>query len=105
MSQRLRIDPTACSGHGLCAELLPEQVTLDEWGYPILADQPVPARLRRAARRAVTACPALALRLAPVPAPPGSGRGGPAGQPQRPFRANSEVAQNPSLASRATLDP
>ncbi len=60
---RLRLDPTRCSGHGLCAELLGEQVALDEWGYPILADRDIPADLLADARRAVTDCPALALRL------------------------------------------
>ena len=43
MTAKLRVNPIACSGHGLCAELLPELVTLDEWGFPIVADQPVPA--------------------------------------------------------------
>jgi ferredoxin len=64
MNQRLRVNPIACSGHGLCAELLPERVRLDEWGYPIISAEPVPASLRKAARRAVTDCPALALLLA-----------------------------------------
>jgi ferredoxin len=50
-------------GHGLCAELLPELITLDEWGYPVLPGQPVPRPLERQARRAVTGCPALALTL------------------------------------------
>jgi DMSO/TMAO reductase YedYZ heme-binding membrane subunit/ferredoxin len=59
----LRVNPIACSGHGLCAELLPELITLDRWGYPMLADQPVPARLVARARRAVTDCPLLALSL------------------------------------------
>ena len=59
----LRVNPIACSGHGLCAELLPELITLDRWGYPMLADQPVPAWLVARARRAVTDCPALALLL------------------------------------------
>ena len=63
MGRQLRVDPVACAGHGACAELLPELITLDEWGYPIAADQPVPGDLRRAARRAVAACPALALAL------------------------------------------
>jgi ferredoxin len=63
MNKQLRVDPTACTGHGLCAELLPELITLDEWGYPILAGQPVPRGLDREARRAVTDCPALALKL------------------------------------------
>ena len=60
---RLRVNPVACSGHGACAELLPELISLDEWGYPVLADAPVPPALDRPARRAVAACPALALLL------------------------------------------
>ena len=66
MGVQLRVDPVACTGHGACAELLPELITLDEWGYPIVADQPVPHGLRRAARRAVSSCPALALALTRV---------------------------------------
>jgi ferredoxin len=61
---QLQVNPVACAGHGLCAELLPELITLDEWGYPILAHGPLPVSLERPARRAVAACPALALRLA-----------------------------------------
>jgi ferredoxin len=64
MRKQLRVNPIDCVGHGLCAEILPELVTLDEWGYPILAAQPVPRTLERQARRAVTDCPALALTLA-----------------------------------------
>ena len=60
---RLRLDPTRCSGHGLCAELLGEHIALDEWGYPIIADRDISAQLLADARRAVTDCPALALRL------------------------------------------
>ena len=67
MTRKLVVNPTACSGHGLCAELLPELISLDEWGYPVIADRAVPPRLARQARRAVTDCPALALRLAPAP--------------------------------------
>jgi ferredoxin len=66
MKEELRVDPTICSGHGLCAELLPELVTLDEWGYPIVTRGAVPRALERHARRAVTDCPALALKLLPV---------------------------------------
>jgi ferredoxin len=61
---RLRVNPIACSGHGVCAELLPELISLDEWGYPVIADAPIPASLRKQARRVVTDCPALALMLA-----------------------------------------
>lgn len=60
---RLRIDPIRCHAHGLCAELLPELIRLDEWGYPIIEDPLVPPAMRRSARAAVTACPTLALRL------------------------------------------
>jgi ferredoxin len=63
MDERLRVNPILCSGHGLCAELLPEQIDLDEWGYPLLSDQPVPSQLRPLARRAVSDCPVLALML------------------------------------------
>jgi ferredoxin len=64
---RLHIDWTACDGRGLCAELLPELLTEDDWGYPVPRDgtpEPaVPRQLALAARRAVDRCPALALRL------------------------------------------
>ena len=69
MSQHLRVNPIACSGHGACAELLPELIALDEWGCPVVDAAPVPALLRRRARRAVTDCPALALRLTTDPGP------------------------------------
>jgi ferredoxin len=62
---RLVVNPIDCAGHGVCAELLPEAVTLDEWGYPVLDPRPLPPGLSRHARRAVAACPALALRLVP----------------------------------------
>jgi len=64
VSRVLRLNPVACAGHGACAELLPELISLDEWGYPVLAPGPVSAGLARRARRAVAACPALALALA-----------------------------------------
>jgi ferredoxin len=66
VKKELRVDPTACSGHGLCAELLPELIRLDEWGYPVVAREPVPRSLGRHVRRAVTDCPTLALRLLPA---------------------------------------
>jgi ferredoxin len=59
----LAIDWPACRARGLCAELLPEHVTLDEWGYPVLHG-PVPARLRDLVVEAVRACPYRALRVA-----------------------------------------
>lgn len=59
----LRVDPIACRAHGLCAELLPEMIELDEWGYPVLASRTVPRTLLADAREAVAACPTLALKL------------------------------------------
>jgi ferredoxin len=58
----LRVDPILCRAHGLCAELLPESVDLDEWGYAI-ARRPVPPLAVAEARAAVAACPTLALTL------------------------------------------
>jgi ferredoxin len=63
MSLRIEVDPIKCEAHGLCAELLPERITLDEWGYPLIDGAPVPASLAGLARRAARACPTLALRL------------------------------------------
>jgi ferredoxin len=60
---RLRVDPINCHAHGVCAELLPELISLDEWGYPIVEDEDLPRELVKTARRAVQACPALALSL------------------------------------------
>ena len=60
---RLRVNPIDCAAHGLCAELLPEWVSLDEWGYPVVDGQPLPAQLVKQAKRAVKACPTLDLRL------------------------------------------
>ena len=59
----LRVDWQACDARGLCVELLPELVTLDDWGYPIVSG-PVPGHLVPEARTAVRACPKLALSLA-----------------------------------------
>jgi ferredoxin len=60
---RLRVNMIACDAHGVCAELFPERVSLDEWGYPMIDDEPIPHQLMPHARRAVTNCPKLALLL------------------------------------------
>ena len=59
---KLRVNPITCEAHGLCAELFPERIELDEWGYPIVTGD-VPSELERHARRAAAECPTLALRL------------------------------------------
>jgi ferredoxin len=64
-SQRssIRIDWTTCDRRGLCAELLPELIALDEWGFPVVHSGPIPGELLRHARRAAAACPTLALHI------------------------------------------
>ncbi|HET7449512.1 MAG TPA: ferredoxin [Gaiellaceae bacterium] len=57
----LRVDPIACDGHGLCAELFPERVSLDDWGYPIIDPTPIPGALERVGSRAIRQCPKRAL--------------------------------------------
>lgn len=61
-TKQLRVDWPVCRAHGLCHELLPEVVRLDEWGYPIITGEITP-RLMDDAKAAVRACPRLALRL------------------------------------------
>ena len=41
MDKRLRVDWIKCDGYGLCGDLLPELIDLDEWRYPILRPGPV----------------------------------------------------------------
>ena len=62
MTEQLRVDWPICRGRGLCHELAPDLVSLDEWGYPIVSGS-VPPKLRADAKAAVRACPQLALRL------------------------------------------
>ena len=60
---RLRVDPIACDGRGLCAEVLPELITLDDWGFPIIRAEDIPPGLRAGVAEAFRLCPRLALRL------------------------------------------
>jgi ferredoxin len=62
-SPRLAVDRIRCDGRGLCAELLPELIDLDDWGYPIIRESAIPPSLETLARRAVASCPVLALRI------------------------------------------
>jgi ferredoxin len=60
---RITIDPVACTAYGYCAELLPEAISLDEWGYPIVDNRPLPADLMALARRAARDCPTRAITV------------------------------------------
>ena len=89
MKHRLAVNPIACDGHGICAQLLPELIGLDEWGYPMLAEFEVPQHLKPLARRAIRLCPTLALRLEAASAerrPPTGGAHDPVGTGARQAR-------------------
>ncbi len=73
---RLQLDPTNCDGYGICAQLLPEVISRDPWGFPIIGQTDtgtgferdrrsaeVHAELHHLAHRAVVSCPKFALRL------------------------------------------
>lgn len=82
---RLRLDPTKCDAFGMCMELLPERITLDDWGYPIIDGRPLTGRLLELATDAVAACPRTALFIddeaqqlsAPADGRPAPGRASP----------------------------
>lgn len=72
---RLHIDWTRCEGRGPCAELLPELLERDDWGYPLVRagsrrpsrDPEVPVNMEKYAKAAVKRCPGLALNLLEPP--------------------------------------
>jgi ferredoxin len=66
MTDQLVVDWTRCDGHGLCAALLPTSITLDDWGYPMINTERIVREPQPNVRRAVSVCPALALRLDPA---------------------------------------
>lgn len=67
----LHIDWTRCEGRGLCAEILEDAITRDDWGYPLSrratpqsrADIPIRTPELDDADEAVRLCPVLALKL------------------------------------------
>jgi ferredoxin len=61
---RLRVNPTLCTGYGYCAEIVPELIEVDDWGYPIVDGRAIDAdQLLRHARKAIATCPRQALLL------------------------------------------
>lgn len=91
------IDRIACDGFGMCAELVPELIVLDDWGFPIIKPGAVPDRLAENAKRAVAVCPVLALRLQKIAAPAGE----PAPSPAAGLRAASGPRAPMAPARRA----
>jgi ferredoxin len=66
MPMRISIDPVLCEAYGYCAELLPEIIDLDEWGYPMVDSRRLPDALIAMGKRAVRDCPRRAISLKPV---------------------------------------
>jgi ferredoxin len=72
--QQLMVDPVACDGVGMCAQLAADVVTLDTWGYPVVPREGLTGDGARQAARAVAGCPRRALLLVPSKAPASTGR-------------------------------
>jgi ferredoxin len=70
---RLEVDWILCDGFGLCSDLLPDLIGLDDWRYPILDPGPVDRKRLHEAQRAVDCCPVKALKLQPISAHARSG--------------------------------
>lgn len=64
---QLHVDWTRCDGRGLCTELLPHQLTRDDWGYPLARTRErhpqIAPEYTADARQAVQLCPRIALSL------------------------------------------
>jgi ferredoxin len=71
-NRHVRVNPITCEAHGMCAELLPELIALDEWGYPIVDGKALAPALVAHAERAAAACPTFALLVdrSQAPSPP-----------------------------------
>lgn len=64
VQRQLRVNPILCNGFGYCAEIVPELISLDDWGFPIVSSRPIEDdKLLGLARRAVATCPRLALLI------------------------------------------
>jgi len=63
MDRALQVDWIACEAFGVCHDLAPDLVALDDWGYPILPPPSVLADRAADVQRVVDCCPARALRL------------------------------------------
>ena len=64
---QLRVDWIRCDGYGLCGDLAPDVIELDEWRYPILRPGALEAWQVDEAQRAVDCCPMKALIVEPIP--------------------------------------
>jgi len=84
----LRLDPVVCDAFGHCAELVPELIGIDEWGYPVVDPSPIPPHLMDHVEAAVRACPRNALSVQRVAA----------SNPRRPIASSRVVVRRSSQA-------
>ena len=64
VERRLRVNPILCTGYAYCSEIVPELISVDDWGFPIVSDKPIDNDdLLGLAHRAVATCPRLALLI------------------------------------------
>lgn len=63
MARELHVDWIRCDGYGLCGDLAPDLIELDEWRYPIIREGSIPEELMNDALRAIDCCPMHALRV------------------------------------------
>ena len=71
--RRLRVNPVLCTGFGYCAEIVPELISLDDWGFPIVDSQAIEDEgVLHLARRAVATCPQVALLVEEFDSAPSS---------------------------------
>ncbi|MFC9761133.1 ferredoxin [Rhodococcus jostii] len=61
----LRVDRSACAGHGLCYGAAPEIVDSDDQGYPVVVAESVPEERRDQLDALVEMCPERALSVEP----------------------------------------
>lgn len=60
---KLRIDESACTGHGRCYSLAPELFDSDDFGHGMVISAEPDAELAAQARLAVQNCPERAITL------------------------------------------
>jgi len=63
MAVRLRVDWIKCDGYGLCGDLVPDLIQLDEWRYPILPADAVDDSRVHELQRAIDCCPMRAITI------------------------------------------
>jgi ferredoxin len=62
-TMRVEVDLGKCTGHGICESIAEDVFEVQDDGSVVILEQDRPESDRERMRRAVTQCPAAALRL------------------------------------------